>query len=178
MSKGSAKTTDQSASNSKKRRVADRAFGNQYVSKIGRKAALITAVVILVGLALMVRQIGVVNPKSDLALNEVTESLLQNADGSCQWIVEFQLVNRSDLTVKIRSEVLYLRQANTARAQLPRGFDSSLAGVALNPGDTAPGRIVIEMSSCPASADQVKHDPLTVTYNDGSGRDGLSIIEF
>jgi len=178
MSQNSGKVADRSASDSKRNRIADRAFGNQSVSKVGRTAALITAAVAVVGVLLLVRQIGVVNYKSDLTLNEVSESLVQNGDGSCQWIVDFQLANRSDITATITSDTLYLRQSNTARDLIPHGVDPSLVGVVLAPGDTTPGRIVIEMPSCPARADQVSHDPLFVSYDDGSARAGLSVIEF
>jgi len=178
MSQNLEQVADQSASDSKRSRIADRAFGNQSVSKIGRTAALITVVVAVVGVVLLVRQIGVVNYKSDLTLNEVSESLVQNGDGSCQWIVDFQLANRSDITATITSGTLYLRQANTARDLIPHGTDSSLVGMVLAPGNTTPGRITVEMPSCPSSADQVSHDPLFVSYHDGSARAGLSVIEF
>jgi len=162
----------------KKGRRSDRAFGNQLVSNAGRRAAVVTAAILLVGAVILGSQIGVTNYESDLTLNQVSESLVQNGDGSCQWIVEFELVNRSDITATITSDLLYLRRPDLPREQIPHGSDSNLVGVSLGPGASVPGRIVVEVPSCPATVDQVKHDPLAVTYDDGSVSQGLSVIEF
>jgi len=157
--------------------LADRSFGTQPISSVGHIAALIVGVMLVAALVIMAADIGVVQQRPELVLDNVTESLVDTGDGSCDWIIEFQLRNQVDVTLRINSIRTAIRLHNWPGIN-PGGTDADLIGTRLRPSEIAPGRIEVQVPVCPESLKALKHDPIFITYIDDSLQRGLAALKF
>lgn len=178
MSRLSTPPTPEPGSDSARSHVADRAYGDQPQSAVGKAAAFVTAVLSLGALVWLVATVGTVSDHPALTLDEVTESLVDNnADGSCRWLVEFQLKNNTDETAYIWAARVSVRQEGDSWLP-PHGSADDLVKVILRPGRSAPGRIVVDVPECPSRVDELGHDPMIVTYEMGGDRTKRIVIGF
>jgi len=145
---------------------------------VGKAAALITAVISVGTLAWLAATVGIVSDRPDLSMEGVTESLVDlNDDGSCRWVVEFQLKNNTDESASIWAARVSIRQKGDGW-QPPHGSDADLVKVNLRPGRSAPGRIMVDVPDCPSSVGKLGHDPMIVTYRMGSTLGKRIVIGF
>ena len=157
---------------------SDRAFGNQSQSRMGQAAATITAVVSISALIWLVATVGIVRDHPDLSLKRVHETLVDRSDdGSCRWIVEFDLKNNTDMSAYIWAARLAVRQEGDSWLP-PHGSDPDLVDTLLRPGKSAPARIQVDVPKCPSKARELSHEPMVVTYEMGTDRGKRIVIGF
>lgn len=159
------------------RNLTDRSYGTQPMSSIGRTAAIIVGITLVAAVVILAMNVGVIDQRPEISLDEVSESLVDPGDGACRWIVEFQLVNRADVTLKISSIRTSVRLHNWPGIN-PGGTDAHLISTRLRPSESVSGRIEVDVPVCPESLKALKHDPIFITYVDDSLRRGLAALKF
>jgi len=158
--------------------LADRAYGDQPYSPVGKAAAIITAVLGIAGLIWLVATLGLVRDNTPLTLEHVTERLVDNnPDGSCRWLVEFELKNNTDETAYIWAARVSIRQEGKSWFP-PNGSADDLVKAILRPGRSAPGRIAVDVPDCPSKVDDLAHDPMKVAYEMGGYHGRRVVIGF
>ncbi len=157
--------------------LSDRSYGTQPTSTIGRTSAIIVGLTLAAAVAILAMNVGVIDQRPEISLDGVSENLVDTGDGTCRWIIEFQLVNRADVTLRINSIRTSVRLHNWPGLN-PGGTDAHLIGARIRPSEDISGRIEVEVPVCPESLKALKHDPIFITYIDDSLRRGLAALKF
>ncbi len=130
---------------------------------VPKLAAGITVGALVIGLGLLVFQLQRIKEVGELAITKVSDEIVERDDGSCGWLVEFELENNVDLPLLLQHGRAAITRVSPVSGRIiedETGFGNDI----LNPNTTTTATLSFQLDSCPADSDEISHDLYRVIY--------------
>lgn len=127
-------------------------------------SAGLTVALLLIGLAVFAVQIERIKEVGDLEIVLLGDAVSESGDGTCVWVVEFELENTTEITLRLRNvRAAITRSSSVSGRIIEDGTGTEVPELA--PGATTVARLTFELDSCPTDSSEITHDLFRVIYN-------------
>lgn len=126
-------------------------------------AAAVTLGVLLAGLGLVVFQLQRIKEIGDLEITKLNEQIVQREDGSCSWLVEFNVINKLDLPLLLQDGRAAITRPSPITGRIIED-ETRFGNDTLNPNTTTVGSLSFQLDSCPPDSEAITHDLYRVIY--------------
>ena len=133
------------------------------VLRVGKLSLWLTAAALALGLVLLVVSIERIKEVGDLAITKTAETVSEAADGTCVWTIDFEIENRTDEVVTIRSTRAAIQRSSPVSGQIIED-ETGPADETLGPHEVTDVRLVFALNGCVDDPGEIKHDLLKVLY--------------